>query len=129
MTKLVKKEAPESVSEFANARRMASIAEGYRAKNLLAYDVRELTVLADCFVMCTVTSEPQIKAVFRGVRDGMKEIGVAPLHAEGEISSDWLVLDYGTVMFHIFRERAFEFYDLAGLWADAPEIDLGLDEA
>lgn len=128
MTKLVKKDVTEEAALFANVRRIADIAQGFRAKNLLAYDVRELTTMTDSFVMCSVTSEPQLKAVFRGVRDGMKEIGVAPFHAEGEISSNWLVLDYGTILFHVFREKAYDFYDLAGLWADAPEIDLELDE-
>ena len=128
MNKLLHKVLTEEASVFANARRIASIAERFRAKNLLAYDVRELTALTDCFVMCSVTSEPQLKAVFGGVRDGMKEIGLTPLHVEGEYSSSWLVLDYGTILFHVFREKAFDFYDLAGLWADAPIIDLGLED-
>lgn len=129
MTKLIKKTGKQELDILPNTRRIASIAQKYRAKNILAYDVRELTVLADCFLMCSVTSEPQLKAVYNGVREGMKEIGLLPLHAEGEISSSWLVLDYGVIIFHIFRERAYEFYDLGGLWGDAPLLDLDLDEA
>ena len=129
MTKLIKKPAKQETDFLPNARRIASIAQKYRAKNILGYDVRELTVLADCFLMCAVASEPQLKAVYNGVREGMKEIGLLPLHAEGGISSSWLVLDYGVIIFHIFRERAYEFYDLGGLWGDAPLLDLDLDEA
>ena len=129
MTKLIKKSAEQELDILPNARRIASIAQNYRAKNILGYDVRGLTVLADCFLMCSVTSEPQLKAVYNGVRDGMKEIGVLPLRAEGEVSGNWLVLDYGAIIFHIFRERAYEFYDLGGLWGDAPLLDLDLDEA
>ena len=128
MTQLIKKTAEHELESLPNARRIASIAQKYRAKNILAYDVRGLTVLADCFLMCAVTSEPQLKAVYNGVREGMKEIGLLPLHAEGEISGNWLILDYGVIIFHIFRERAFEFYDLGGLWGDAPLLDLDLDE-
>ena len=128
MTKLIKKTAEQKIEILPNARRIASIAQKYRAKNILAYDVRGLTVLTDSFVMCSVTSEPQLKAVYNGVRDGMKEIGVRPLRAEGEMSSNWLVLDYGDIIFHVFRERAYEFYDLGGLWGDAPLLDLDLDE-
>ncbi|MDK1020556.1 MAG: ribosome silencing factor [Candidatus Hydrogenedentes bacterium] len=128
MTKLIKKTFEQEIDILPNARRIASIAQKFRAKDIQGYDVRELTVLTDCFLMCSVTSEPQLKAVYHGVRDGMKEIGVWPLRAEGEISSSWLVLDYGAIIFHIFRERAYEFYDLGGLWGDAPLLDLDLDE-
>ncbi len=128
MPKLIKKTSQEELEFLPNARRIASIAQKFRANNIEAYDVRGLTVLTDAFLMCSVTSEPQLKAVYNGVREGMKEIGLIPLHAEGEISSNWLVLDYGAVIFHIFRERAYEFYDLGGLWGDAPLVDLDLDE-
>ena len=128
MPKLIKKPSPTDLDFLPNARRIASIAYGYKAKNVKGYDVRGLTILTDCFVMCSVSSEPQLKAVYNGVREGLKEIGVLPLHAEGAVSSNWLVLDYGTTLFHIFRESAYEFYDLDGLWGDAPLLDLDLDE-
>ncbi len=128
MSRLVKKTRQEDLDFLPNARRIASIAADYKAKNIKGFDVRNLTVLTDCIVMCTVTSEPQLKAVYNGVREGMKEIGVSPLHAEGSMSSNWLVLDFGAILFHIFREKAYDFYDLDGLWADAPPLDLDLDE-
>jgi ribosome-associated protein len=125
---LVKRAAKDEPDFLPNARRIASIAQAYRAKDIRGYDVRELTVLTDCIVLCTVSNEPQLKALYKGVRSEMAEIGVLPLHAEGEFSSSWLVLDFGTIMFHVFRENAYDFYDLDGLWGDAPEIDLDLDE-
>lgn len=128
MTKLIKKKKSDEIDFLPNVRKMASIVYGFKAGNINACDLRELSALTDCFLMCSVTSEPQLKAVYHGVRRGMKEIGVSPLHAEGEISSNWLVLDYGNIMLHIFREKAYEFYDLEGLWADAPVVDLDLDE-
>ena len=117
MTKLIKKTAEQEIEILPNARRIASIAQQYRAKNILAYDVRGLTVLTDCFVMCSVTSEPQLKAVYNGVRDGMKEIGVRPLRAEGEISGSWPLLDSGTSLVHVFLEPPYDFSDLGRLWA------------
>lgn len=111
-----------------NARRIAGIAQDYKAKQIRGYDVRGLTVLTDCIILCTVSNEPQMKALYKGVRGEMAEIGVIPLHAEGEFSSNWLVLDFGTIMFHVFRENANDFYDLDGLWGDAPAIDLELEE-
>lgn len=105
---------------------MAELIYARKAKNITAFDVRGLTLLADCFVLCSASSEAQIKAIYNSVRDGMKEIGVAPLQSEGGFAHNWLVLDYGTVLLHIFREKAFEYYDLEGLWGDAPRIELDL---
>ncbi len=128
MASMVKRAAKDQPDFLPNARRIASIAQEYKAKNIVGYDVRELTVLTDCIVLCTVANEPQLKALYKGVRGEMAEIGVLPLHAEGEFSSNWLVLDFGTIMLHMFRETAYDFYDLGGLWGDAPELDLDLDE-
>lgn len=128
MPRLLKKNVPQEVDEpfLVTTRRMAELAADKKAKDIRAYDVRGLTVLADAFVMCTVTSEPQMKAVFNAVKEGLKEIGVAPLHTEGATQDGWLLLDYGAVILHLFREQARSFYDLDGLWGDAPEIPLNL---
>ena len=108
--------------------RISALAADHKAIDIRAYDVRRLTLIADVFIMCSAGSVPQLRAVFNGVKEGMKEIGVAPLHKEGTFDGNWLVLDYGAIIFHVFRERAREFYDLDGLWGDAPEIDLDLDD-
>jgi ribosome-associated protein len=68
-----------------------------------------------------------MKAILNAVRDGMKEVGVRSIATEGESGGAWIVLDFGSVICHIFRVEAREFYDLDGLWADAPEIPLDLD--
>lgn len=128
MSSLVKHAAKDEPDFMPNARRIAGIAQDYKAKQIRGYDVRGLTVLTDCIILCTVSNEPQMKALYKGVRGEMAEIGVIPLHAEGEFSSNWLVLDFGTIMFHVFRENANDFYDLDGLWGDAPAIDLELEE-
>ncbi len=107
--------------------RMASLAADHKAKDLRAYDVRGLTVVADAFLIATATSEPHFRAVLNAVNEGMKEVGRQTLHKEGTYRGGWAVLDYGTVVMHIFREEARAFYDLDDLWADAPNIDLHLD--
>ena len=93
-----------------------------KAEDIKIYDVRGLTLVADAFVMCTVTSDPQSKAVFNAVKEGMKEIDVPPQHTEGTLRDGWMLMDYGAVIVHIFRPKAREFYDLDGMWADAPEV-------
>lgn len=106
--------------------RIATLADEHKAKEIKTYDVRGLTLVADAFVLCSATSEPQLRAIFNAVKEGMKEVGVKVLHSEGTFGGGWLVMDYGAVIFHIFREEARNFYDLDGLWGDAPLIDLDL---
>lgn len=128
MPKLVKKRAlKQDLSDFLpNARRIGALAADHKALDIRAYDVRGLTLVADCFILCSANSQPHFKAVFNAIRDGMKEAGVRPLHVEGELDGGWLVIDYGTIVVHIFREEPREFYDLDGLWGDAPEVDLDI---
>ena len=127
MLKRVAKRSPEEPEFLPKVLRITSLAARFKAIDIKAYDVRGLTLIADSFVLCAAASEPQFRAIYKGVREGMKEAGIAPLNAEGNFRGAWLVLDYGTVIVHIFREEAREFYDLDGLWSDAPLIDLGLD--
>lgn len=125
MPRLVRKRRGAREPEFlAHTHRVAAAAADHKALDLKAYDVRDLTLIADCFVVCSAASEPQMKAIYQSVRRQMKEVGVEPLHAEGVPSDSWLVLDFGAVIFHVFRMEAREFYDLDGLWGDAPLIDL-----
>ncbi len=124
MAKLVKKSPSQEPDFLPHTLRAATLAAEHKAVDLKAYDVRGLTVIADSFVMCSATSEPHLKAIYSAVREGMREAGVRLLHTEGGLSGNWLVLDYGSVVFHIFRREAREFYDLDALWADAPEVDV-----
>lgn len=124
---LKKKKSPTDESFLPTTHKIAELAAEKKAKDIKAYDVRGLTLVADTFVLCTATSEPQLKAVLNAVKDGMKAIGVAPLRTEGAFSDGWVLLDYGSVIVHVFREKSREFYDLDGLWGDAPEVPLDLD--
>lgn len=131
MARLTKKtpNVPDSTADFLpNTLRIAGLAADHKAKSIRAYDVRGLTLIADSFVLCSASSDPQVKAIHSAVREGMKGIGVAPLRSEGAPGNGWLVLDYGDIIFHIFREEARAYYDLDGLWGDARIIDLDLDD-
>ena len=99
-----------------------------KAKDIKALDVYGLTLIADAFVLCTATSEPQLKAVTNAAREAMREAGHAALRAEGDQRCGWLILDFGDVILHVFREQARAFYDLDRMWGDAPELPLNLDE-
>lgn len=124
--RLAKRKKTSEPGFLPNVLRIAALAAEHKAGNIKAYDVQGLTLVADCFIMCSASSEPHFKAVFNAVKEGMKAIGVTPLHTEGVFSGGWLVLDYSTIIVHIFRNEAREFYDLDGLWGDAPEVTLDL---
>ncbi len=106
---------------------MASLAAKHKAIDIKAIDVHTLTVVADAFVICSAASEPQMRAVSNEVREGMREIGLGPLHSEGSYDGNWLVIDYGSVIFHLFRKEARDFYDLEDLWGDATPIALDVE--
>ena len=127
MPVLVKKAKTSQPDFLPNTVRIGALAADHKAIDIRAYDVRGLTLIADVFLICSAASEPQLRAIFNGVKEGMKALGVGALHTEGRVHGGWLVMDYGNIVFHIFREEAREFYDLDGLWGDAPEVDLGLD--
>ncbi len=114
---------------LAKVRAVGELAAEKKARNIRAFDVRGLTLMADVFVLCSVGSEPQLRAVTSIAREDMKEKGYQVLRVEGDHKCGWLIVDYGDVIFHVFRDTAREFYDLDRLWADAPEIKLELDKA
>jgi len=127
LVKLVKKTKTAQPDSLPHVHRMVVLAADRKALRIRAYDVRGLTLVADYFIMCSASSEPHFKAVFNGIREGMKEIGLVPMHTEGRLRGGWLLLDYGTIILHVFREEARDFYDLDGLWADAPQVALDVD--
>ena len=133
MARLVRKKRNETAAEpepdfLPNVLRIGSLAAKYKAIDMKAYNVQGLTLIADAFVVCSAASEPQLRAIFDGVREGMKEIKVAPIYTEGAFNGGWLVIDYGNIIFHVFRQEAREFYDIDGFWGDAPLIDLGVED-
>lgn len=101
-----------------------------KAHALSAVKISELTVLGEYFLLCTATSSTQIRALADEVEEKLAESGVSPHHIEGR-STGWTVLDYGSVIVHIFGRNEREFYDLDKMWSDGEQIDLNglLDEA
>lgn len=114
----------ETETLYRKVRLLAGFAAEKKAVDIRAYDIRGLSLVADALVLCTATSEPQVKAVFHAVESGMEKEGISPLRTEGSFSGGWLLMDYGTVIFHLFREQARKYYDLDGFWGDAKEIPL-----
>jgi ribosome-associated protein len=96
--------------------------EERQAENIMLLDVREITILADYFVICSANSERQISALSGDLSRQFKvEIG-RPLNVEGKADSGWVLVDYGDVVVHIFMPKVRRFYNLEGLWQDAKTI-------
>ncbi|ABN52470.1 MAG TPA: ribosome silencing factor [Hungateiclostridium thermocellum] len=98
--------------------KIVSILEEKKAKDLNIIDIREISILADYFVICSGTSTTHIKTLADEVEEKMLEAGIELLHKEGYNSARWILLDYGEVVVHIFHEEDRQFYNLERLWAD-----------
>ncbi len=101
-----------------------------KARGLRAIKIDDLTTLADYFLLATATSSTHVRALADEVEDKLKEAGVEPHHIEGR-TTGWLVLDYNSVIVHVFTANEREFYNLDSMWSDGTQIDLIniLDEA
>ncbi|WOC33533.1 MULTISPECIES: ribosome silencing factor [Caproicibacterium] len=95
-----------------------------KAKALKLIGITQVSSLADYFVLATGTSSTHVKALADEVEFQLKEAGTAPNHTEGYRSNSWILLDYGTVIVHVFTKEAREFYDLDRMWQDGEAIDI-----
>lgn len=86
---------------------------------MLVLDVRELTIIADYFVIASGTSRTQVKAITDAVMHELKERGVLPRHKEGTVEGGWIILDYADTVVHVFHAREREYYDLERLYRGA----------
>lgn len=75
------------------------------------------------FLLCSGQSQPQIKAISDAIEERLNEQGVRLAHREGKTGAEWMLLDYGDFVVHIFSERARHYYDLERLWRTAERID------
>ena len=94
-----------------------------KATNIKSLEITELTSVADYFVIATGTSGTHIRALSDEVQDTLTKQGVEPRNVEGK-STGWILLDYGTVVVHLFTPDQRETYSLEHLWGDAKEYDI-----
>ena len=94
-----------------------------KAKEIACTEIAELTSLADCFLMATATSSTHVKALADEVDFKLLEAGEQPRSVEGR-STDWILLDYGDLIVHIFGRNSREFYALDKMWSDGKPVDI-----
>ncbi len=93
-----------------------------KAEDVMVLDVRGLTGYADYFVLMTADSDRQASAIADHVEERMKAAGVSKVGVEGYETGRWILIDYGDVVAHVMNRESRGFYDLEGLWADAPRF-------
>ncbi len=101
------------------AKKIVDIAADKKAEDVVLLDIRRLTTIADYFVICSGTSERQVAAITQAVVEELDKEKVAPLHSEGVGESGWVLLDYGSVIVHIFAPEVRDYYRLERLWSQA----------
>jgi len=114
--------APEAL-----ARRIGRVADGRKAEDLVALDMRGLVGYTDFLVICTARNERHAKAIHDEVYQRLKQDeGMLPASVEGELEGRWVLMDYLDCVLHVFVPELRERYRLEALWGEAPRLELGL---
>ncbi len=95
-----------------------------KAYDLILMEVREVTSIADYFIICSGRSDRQVQSIAQGIEENLGAMGMPPLSVEGVSRGQWILMDFSDVIVHIFYQPVREFYDLEGLWDYAPRVEL-----
>lgn len=112
-------ETPEKLLEM-----VVKSADDKRAEDILALDMRGISILADYFVVMHGNNERQIGAIADGILDEAAKNSVTVNRIEGKDSANWILIDLGDVIAHVFSQDEREFYNLEKLWSDAGDVDI-----
>jgi ribosome-associated protein len=99
-------------------------AEEKKAEDIKVLDLREVTSFTDFFVICSVGNPRQGQAVCDEIHKNLKELGELPVSMEGYTQADWILMDYGDFLVHIFSTSARAYYELERLWRHAKSVSL-----
>jgi len=124
----VTEEKTENLNSRAVADRLVAIAEKHKAKNIALYDLKDTSMLADYFLICSGGSEPHIRALATHFDKDMRALDLRPQHIDGSPASHWVVVDYGIVVVHVFHPETRGHYRIEDLWEQAEIVYRGDDE-
>jgi ribosome-associated protein len=115
-TKLAKRSLPSDVKLSVKA------SQAKKAEEILVLDLRNLSSFTDFFVIMTGNSSRQNVAIYESIEQELKRGNTAPIGVEGKDLGEWILMDYGNFVVHVFSKRAREYYSLEKLWGDAPRV-------
>ena len=112
-----------AVTSLELSRIAATAADDKKATDIILIDLTEASDVCDYFLIATANNRPQLDAVVAGIEEKVRvNCGEKPLSVEGKARSSWVLLDYGTLVCHIFLPETRDFYRLERLWGDAPRV-------
>ena len=112
------------IDSWGKALLLSRFALEKKAYDLVLMEVREITSIADYFIICSGRSDRQVQSIAQGIEENLSEAGIPPLSVEGISRGQWVLMDFSDVIVHIFYQPVREFYDLEGLWSHAPRVEL-----
>ena len=95
-----------------------------KATNVVVLDLRHTPAFTDFFVLCSGQNTRQVKAIADSVEDTLRQSGVRPAHVEGYDRADWILMDFFSLIVHVFAPHTRDFYALERLWGDAERIEM-----
>lgn len=120
-----KAKIPDSFQDpFELAKFAVRVLDSKKARGIKLLRVSEKTVIADYFILCTGTSNTQLRALSGELEEELRKSGIEPGHIEGYNEASWIIMDYASVIVHIFNRETRIFYNLEKLWSEAEEIDI-----
>ncbi|HMG32447.1 MAG TPA: ribosome silencing factor [Blastocatellia bacterium] len=103
----------------------AHAAADKKASERVMLDLRKVASFTEYFLLLTGTSSRQVQAIADAIEENLRENGKRPLHIEGKTGAEWVLMDYGDFIVHVFTGPSRKFYDLERLWRDAGRVELG----
>ncbi len=116
---MVKKE----LSSDKLAKLISRFASDIKAQKIVILDMRRVVNFCDYFVLCSGTSTRQVKSIAEGIEDGLKDAGIETRFKQGMREGRWVLLDFGTVVAHVFESDSRDFYGLEYLWKEAERVE------
>lgn len=119
-----REEQPQMMDIEEAALMAARAASDKKATDIVILDLRQIASFTEYFVICSGASNRQVQAISNEVEERLRKAGKRPLHIEGYSSAEWILLDYGDFIVHVFSSSSRQFYDLERLWRDAARVEV-----
>lgn len=100
------------------ARKCAEICDDRKARDVVVYDVSGLSLLTDYYLICSGNAEPHLRGIANQIQKKLRDEGIKPERIDGKAASNWIVMDYGTVLIHIFHADLRQYYEIEKLFDD-----------
>lgn len=107
---------------------VAEASDDKRAEDIIALDMKEVSLVADYFLICHASNERQVQAIARSIKDAAEEAGISVKRLEGFEQARWILVDIGDVVCHVFHKDERSYYNLERLWGDAGRVTLSVGQ-